>query len=86
MDNIYKKISGGHISWYKEETDVRHREDGPAIEWNNGTKHWYQNGELHRVDGPAVEYWNGDKEYWLYDKRYPNIKADEEWIIFQIIN
>ena len=23
----------------------RHREDGPAIEDANGTKHWYKNGE-----------------------------------------
>ena len=24
---------------------VYHCEDGPAIEWNNGTKWWYLNGE-----------------------------------------
>lgn len=23
-----------------------HREDGPAIEWNNGEKQWYYHGEL----------------------------------------
>ena len=22
-----------------------HREDGPAVEWGNGTKFWYLNGE-----------------------------------------
>ena len=36
--------------------DEFHREDGPAIEGNNGKKEWYINGELHRVDGPAIEY------------------------------
>jgi len=75
-----------HIAWYQEGTDILHREDGPAIEWNHGTKYWYQNGKLHRIDGPAVEYWNGEKEYWLYNKAYRNIKNDEEWLIFQIIN
>lgn len=32
-----------------------HRDDGPAIEWFDGTKEWYQNGLRHRIDGPAVE-------------------------------
>jgi hypothetical protein len=40
-----------------------HREDGPAIEYNNGDKFWCLNGRLHREDGPAIEYSNGDK-YW----------------------
>lgn len=41
-----------------------HREDGPAIEWKNGYKAWYQNGERHRVGGPAVEWANGYKEWY----------------------
>ncbi len=41
-----------------------HREDSPAIEWNNGDKFWYKNGLLHRLNGPAVEYSNGDKEWY----------------------
>lgn len=32
-----------------------HREDGPAIEWKNGNKHWNLHGRLHRTDGPAIE-------------------------------
>ncbi len=32
-----------------------HREDGPAIEWKNGNKHWLLNDRLHRTDGPAIE-------------------------------
>ena len=42
-----------------------HREDGPAVEYANGSKAWYLNGKLHREDGPAVEYSNGDKEWWI---------------------
>ena len=43
----------------------KHRDDGSAIEWVDGTKKWYQNDELHRDDGPAVEFANGYKEWWL---------------------
>ncbi len=35
------------------------RVDGPAIEYVNGDKCWYQNGKLHRDDGHAVEWANG---------------------------
>jgi len=40
-----------------------HRENGPAIEYADGCKIWYQNGLLHRTDGAAVEWFDGDK-YW----------------------
>ena len=29
-----------------------------------GTRRWYQNGELHRTDGPAIEWPNGN--HWWY--------------------
>lgn len=41
-----------------------HRQDGPAIEWNNGLKEWYIDGKVHRTDGPAKEYSDGTKEWW----------------------
>ena len=53
-------------SWYKN--DLLHREDGPAEEWNHGTKAWYINGRLHRLDGPAIEYTSGDKEWYIHDQ------------------
>ena len=40
-----------------------HRDDGPAVEYADGSKRWYQNGQKHRTDGPAIEYATGDK-YW----------------------
>ena len=46
-----------------------HREDGPAIEWANGTKEWWVNGEPHRTDGPAIELTNGTKEWWVNGQR-----------------
>jgi len=41
----------GDQYWYLH--DLRHREDGPAIEYTTGDKLWYLNGERHRADGPA---------------------------------
>ena len=45
-----------------------HREDGPAVEYPDGTKKWYRNGKCHREDGPAVEYPNGSKVWFLDGK------------------
>ena len=36
----------GTIRWYKPDTEELHREDGPAIEYANGSKYWYLNGKL----------------------------------------
>lgn len=33
---------------------VRHRIDGPALEWPNGLKAYYSEGLCHRLDGPAI--------------------------------
>lgn len=45
-----------------------HREDGPAIEYDDGRKEWWLNGALHRIDGPVVEYDNdGGKQWWVHD-------------------
>jgi len=49
--------------WYLN--GVRHREDGPAVEYSEGTKHWYLNGVRHREDGPASEYSSGGKYWYL---------------------
>lgn len=53
--------------WHNEEGQS-HREDGPAIEWGDGTKYWYINGKQHREDGPAVEYRDGSKFWFINDE------------------
>jgi hypothetical protein len=53
----------GNKNW-KKKNGLLHRLDGPAIEWANGHKEWYQNGKLHRLDGPAIEWANGTKEWY----------------------
>ena len=66
--------------YYKDpEKTIRHREDGPAVEYANGYKEWWQNGQLHRLDGPAAEYTDGDKYYYYQNKEFPDIKTDEQW-------
>ena len=55
-----------------------HRLDGPAIEFFNGDKEWYQNGLLHRIDGPAVECANGEK-YWHYKGKFIECNLQEEF-------
>ena len=54
----------GSIFWYDEKEQF-HCEHGPAVEWVDGTKWWYLNGERHREDGPAIEYPDGSVEYYL---------------------
>jgi hypothetical protein len=46
-----------------------HREDGPAVEYDDGTKFWYLNDKLHRTDGPAIEYADGRKSWRQHGKR-----------------
>jgi len=56
-----------------------HREDGPAIEFPNGSKEWYLNGKRHREDGPAMEFPNGDKFWYLNGKLHRECGAAIEW-------
>src|ERR1039458_9170396 len=45
-----------------------HREDGPAVEYEDGGKEWWQYGKLHREDGPAKDHANGMKVWCINDK------------------
>ena len=52
----------GTVRWFWR--GLLHRDDGPAIEYVDGSKWWCRNGKLHREDGPAVERVNGDKRWY----------------------
>ncbi len=54
----------GHTFWINAQSQL-HRDDGPAIEWADGAKEWYQHGELHRDDGPAVEEAGGARAWYI---------------------
>ncbi len=57
------KDAAGVRRWYQNEQ--LHREDGPAVEYPDGTAYWYRHGRKHREDGPAVSYAGGQKEWHL---------------------
>jgi hypothetical protein len=69
MTNPLTKISScAEYVLYRNEDGKPHREDGPALELDDGSKYWFRNGELHQEGGPAVELPNGDK-YWFRNDR-----------------
>jgi len=67
---------------FKDALGRIHKEDGPAVEYINGTKCWYLNDKLHRLDGPAIERANGDKEYWVDGKLLDFINNDQMLIYY----
>ena len=64
---------------YRNELGKLHRLDGPAIEYANGTKSWYQNNQLHRLDGPAIESSDGDKYWYQNDQLHRLDGPAVEW-------
>ena len=86
----YKVIieNDGTKRYFKPNTNVLHNEDGPAIEYQNGDKSWYIDGELHREDGPAIEYLNSVKAWYINGELHredgPAIEysnGDKEWYL-----
>ena len=66
---IHTEIRPNGIKWWRNSQGQWHRDDGPAIEWADGTKQWYKNGLFHREDGPAIEYADGYKEWYIEGKQ-----------------
>jgi len=64
------RIDSDGNKYWENANGERHREDGPAVEWINGSKHWNINGQLHREDGPAIERFDGTKSWWINGKRH----------------
>ena len=76
-DNSYiKEYDNEDKIWYQN--GLKHRLDGPAMEWYNGDKEWYQNDLRHRLDGPAMEWYNGDKS-WYYEGKEIKCSSKEEF-------
>ena len=69
-NDVTKIIDHFGIIMYYNNLDQLHREDGPAVEWPDGHKVWYQNDKLHREDGPAIEWVNGHKAWYVNGKRH----------------
>lgn len=71
MKSIRHVKGDGTIVW-SNEIGQFHREDGPAVEYYNGSKLWYVNGRPHRVDGPAVMWACFPSEWWVNGFRITN--------------
>ena len=67
VKKYYVTVSvAGTTCWYKDaKCNILHRENGPAVEWVDGDKFWWQNGRRHRTDGPASEWANGTKAWYI---------------------
>lgn len=63
----------------KNKDGALHNPIGPAVEWEDGSKFWFQNGELHREDGPAVEWVDGTKEWFKDGDRHREDGPAIEW-------
>ena len=61
-------VLGSKFYYSDKAMTVLHREDGPAVEYPNGTKLWYCDGVLHREGGPAAEYKEGIQKWYRYGK------------------
>jgi len=67
VEKNYFEFSGT-TCYFVKGTNIRHREDGPALEYEDGYKAWYSNGKLHREDGPAVINPNGILQWYRHGK------------------
>ena len=80
VKKYYVIVDEHSTRWYKDaKCKVLHRENGPAIEWCNGTKGWYQNGLLHRADGPAIECADGPRLWCRNGQLHRTEGAAVEW-------
>jgi hypothetical protein len=68
----------GDQFWY-DDNHVPHRDDGPAIIYNNFDKstYWIKHGKYHRLDGPAI--FDQDPQWWIEGIRI-NCSTNEEFL------
>lgn len=64
MNSVYETMAAGNIQ-FLDANYQPHRDDGPAIICPNGSRYWYQHGQLHRVGGPAVSEPFNHVEFWI---------------------
>ena len=59
------------VRWIDDE-GFYHREDGPAVVWDDGEQYWARRGRSHFAYGPSILYADGTLA-WCEDgrERYP---------------
>ena len=66
-EELYVERLFGYKIYFKDKAmKIRHRHDGPAVEYQRGSKEWYVNGKSHRLDGPA-KVWSNETADWYID-------------------
>ena len=78
MEEYIVKVYKDRTEWYNK-ANQHHRLDGPAVEYANGDKAWWLNGQLHRSDGPAVEDADGEKFWYKEGKLHRLDGPAVEW-------
>jgi hypothetical protein len=67
----------GDKRWFIEGHKL-HREDGPAVEYTDGTKMWLIDDNFHREDGPAIDRATYP-QWWYQGHRLENVHSQEEF-------
>ena len=62
------EVSKSGTRYYYNADNKLHRLDGPAVEYADGDKYWYQNDQFHRTNGPAIMLADGRKWWYLNDR------------------
>jgi len=62
---LVKTHNLGVTFWFH--LDKLHRDYGPAEDWLDDFKVWYQNGQRHRNDGYSASWRDGSEVYHLCD-------------------
>ena len=79
MIEVIKKVEYGSTFYYIKGTSMFHRDDGPAIIYDNGDKYWYVKGKRHRLDGPAIEFDSGSKSWYCNGKLHREDGPAQDW-------
>lgn len=78
MESVRSIDQAGSEIWHRvDQPDIIHREDGPAIIWDDGSKFWYYDGVNHNENGPSAIYRTG-KVYWHYHGMHLEF---DEWCV-----
>jgi hypothetical protein len=76
---IFNSASNTTKYYKDEECKIKHRVDGPAVEYGNGgTEIYYQNNKHHRMDGPAIT--GGNIKYWYVD----DVEIDRDYLLNEL--
>ena len=62
LKNGRHEDEAGTIKWYQ--CDILHREEGPAVEYLDGSKEWWLSGKLNRVE------WSNGAKFWYKDDEF----------------